>query len=236
MNIKFKHEKSVENLFKDSFEQAARNKDYIYTSASLDSQDRLVGADYLFTDHTQYAIIEFKYREGDLPSEVKKKKRLELCNALYQQKNIRPLHDKCHFAAWSDASNKITIETNIYFNEVCNESFWGDAFKHVAFPDKTTRKEQNDFIDSFIDGEEGGSFADFNQYMKWLLNLGDQTNTNGYLELLISNPLDRRATGLAFTSIENMQKWVVNNKKTPSMNNSKNNKRGGPSGSGGKFS
>jgi len=233
MTTKFKHEKSVENLFKDNFEQAARDKEYIYTSASLDSQDRLAGADYLFTTHNQYAIIEFKYREGDLLSEVKKEKRLQLCNALHNQKHIRPLHEKCHFAAWSNNEKNITIETNIYFNEVCNKKFWGSDFDHIDKPETKTRIDHNSFIDSFIDGAEGSSFNDFNKYMIWLLKNADEKNNNGYLELLISNPLDKRAAGLEFTSIENMQKWILNNR--PPLVRDKKITTGGPSGSGGKF-
>lgn len=213
--MRFKHEKSVENLFRDNFGQAARDKEFIYTSASLDSQDRLTGADYLFTDHTQFAIIEFKYREGDLPSEVKKQKRLELCEALHAQPTIRPAHDRCHFAAWSDNSPIVTIETNIYFNEICNEQFWGAEFTQVKAPDTSTRSDYNTFIDHFLDGKEGGDFAAFDAYMKWLLALADSKNSTGYLELLISNPLDRRAAGLEFTSVANMQQWVVNNRPKP---------------------
>ncbi|MFT4905953.1 MAG: hypothetical protein ACI978_000010 [Oleispira sp.] len=129
MNTKFKHEKSVENIFKGNFEQAARDKDYIYTSASLDGQDRIVGADYLFTNHDSFAIIEFKYRERDLPSEVKKGRRLDLCLALHDQESIRPLHDKCHFAAWSNKTKEITVEANIYIlMKIVIKSFEGMTF------------------------------------------------------------------------------------------------------------
>ncbi|WP_213942289.1 hypothetical protein [Pseudomonas sp. dw_612] len=207
MPLQFKHEKSVENLFKDNFEAAARDKEYEYTSASLDSQDRLVGADYLFTNHNVYAIIEFKYRESDLPSEVKKEKRLHLCHALHKEKQVRALHETCHFAAWSNTS-PITIETNIYYNEVCNKQFWGTQFDKNLLPDTTTRKSENVFIDLFLDGKEGGNFDAFNTYIKWLITLGDANNNTGYLELLISNPLNRRAAGLEFTSVENMKKWI----------------------------
>ncbi|MEZ8185568.1 hypothetical protein ACED29_07045 [Shewanella sp. 5S214] len=235
MSTKFKHEKSVENIFKDNFEEAAREKGYIYTSASLDGQDRLVGADYLFTNHASFSIVEFKYREGDLLSEVKKEKRLQLCKALHENTKIRPLHNKCHFAAWSDNKEEITIEANIYYNEVCNKEFWGDSFSHIESPTINTRQSENDFIDSFLVGKEGASFKVFNEYMQWLLNLGDETNTNGYLELLVSNPFNRRAAGVPFTSVEMMQKWVADNAKKLAQANTRRNGRSGPGGSGGRF-
>lgn len=236
MSTKFKHEKSVENIFKDNFEEAAREKGYIYTSASLDGQDRLVGADYLFTTHASFSIVEFKYREGDLLSEVKKEKRLQLCKALHENAKIRPSHNKCHYAAWSNNTKEIRIEANIYYNEVCNREFWGDSFRYIESATVDTRQSENDFIDSFLEGKEGASFSAFNEYMEWLLNLGDETNTNGYLELLISNPFNRRAAGVPFTSVKNMQKWVSENAKKLAQKNTYRRERGGPGGSGGRFS
>ena len=236
MDTKFQHEKSVENIFKDNFEEAAREKSYSYTSASLDGQDRIVGADYLFTNYCRYAIIEFKYREKDLPSEVKKEKRLELCKALYNEKDIRPLHNKCHFAAWSNDQNEVTIKTNIYFNEVCNQQFWGQDFTLVSNPTQGSRKSENGFVDSFLDGKQGATIKVFDAYMEWLLKLGEESNSNGYLELLITNPLNRRAAGLRFTSVEKMHKWFIDNSPKPDItppDNSRNTRR--PGGSGGRF-
>ncbi|HCG5286702.1 TPA: hypothetical protein NJZ47_004700 [Vibrio parahaemolyticus] len=217
MDTKFQHEKSVENIFKDNFEEAAREKLYHYTSASMDGQDRFTGADYLFTNYCRYAIIEFKYREKDLPSEVKKEKRLQLCMALHNDKDIKPLHNKCHFAAWSNDPNDITINTNIYFNEVCNEKFWGKDFPLVTNPTHESRKSENNFIDSFLEGNQGATIKVFNAYMDWLLNLGEESNTNGYLELLITNPVNRRAAGLRFTSVEKMHKWFIDNSPKPDV-------------------
>jgi len=217
MDTKYSHEKSVENIFKYKFEAAARSINRIYTSASLDGQDRIVGADYLFTDHCKYAIVEFKYRENNLPSEIKKVRRHLLCQGLFFDAEARQLHEQCHFAAWSNSTGEITIEANIYFNEVCNATFWGDKFSYISSPDTSTRQTENIFIDNFLKGNEGADFVKFEKYLKWLLELGEDSNTNGYLELIISNPLNSSSAGLSFTSVENMHTWVESNNPNPTI-------------------
>lgn len=212
MNTKYSHEKSVENIFRENFAAAARSLNHTFIAASLDGQDRLAGADYLFSSQSKYAIVEFKYREDNLPSEIKKEKRHLLCQGLHFDPYAHSLHDKCHFAAWSNNTAEIYIETNIYFNEVCNKQFWGDRFPYIDSPAPQRRLTENQFIDNFLAGCEGADFNQFEEYLKWLLQLGDDSNTNGYLELLISNPFNQRAAGLPFTSVRSMHTWIEVNK------------------------
>ncbi|MFT4905954.1 MAG: hypothetical protein ACI978_000011 [Oleispira sp.] len=49
--------------------------------------------------------------------------------------------------------------------------------------------------------------------MTWLLNLGGEINPTGYLELLVVNPFDRRASGVLFSSVEKRQVWVEDQSK-----------------------
>lgn len=213
--MKYSHEKSVENLFKENFSQAAISRGNVHIAASLDGQDRLVGADYLFTDSTTYAIVEFKNRESNLKSEAHKVKRHLLCQGLYFDLDALVAHKKCHFAAWGEGQAAISIESNIYYNEICNADFWGPRFEYIDSADCTTRMTENDFIDRFLRGDEGAAIQEFDAYIAWLLRLGDDSNTNGYLELLISNPYEHRSAGLVFTSIRSKHNWLEINRPTP---------------------
>jgi hypothetical protein len=214
--MKYFHEKSIENLFRDSFSQAARGRGDVHIAASLDGQDRIAGADYLFTNSARYAIVEFKDREKNLKSEIRKAKRHLLCQALHSEPDALTAHRKCHFAAWGEESNGITIKSNVYYNEVCNADFWGSQFEYINNANHTTRTSGNDFIDRFLSGEEGADIHEFDAYIAWLLQLGDDSNTSGYLELLISNPYDRRSAGLSFKSVRAMHTWVENHRPAPS--------------------
>ena len=213
--MKYFHEKSVENLFKGSFSQAAISRGDVHIAASLDGQDRIAGADYLFTISTRYAIVEFKNRENNLKSEARKAKRHLLCQGLHFDLDALAVHKKCHFAAWSEGEAEVTIKSNVYYSEICNADFWGSRFEYVDAVDRTTRMTGNDFIDRFLCGDEGADIQEFDAYIAWLLQLGDDSNTNGYLELLISNPYDRRSAGLSFTNVRSMHNWVEINRPAP---------------------
>ncbi len=82
MALRRSHEQSVIDGFFDRFREAATNRGLQLFRCSLDGQDTLTGADYLFTQSTWFALVEFKYEESEIADERTKPRRLALCKAL----------------------------------------------------------------------------------------------------------------------------------------------------------
>lgn len=205
------HEKSLENSFLNNFRETARTKNITCVCPSLDSQDRIVGADYLFTDSARYAIIEFKYKHSGLKTEANKNLRKKLCITLTSDEHHLMVHKECHFLAYSNAPKDYGIIVNKYFNAICNQKIWGEEYNGMKYPNTEFEATEDVFIDDFFTGIIGADFDTFLDYLIWLLNLSDESNTTGHLELLISNPLDHRAAKLPFTNVEALHNWLINN-------------------------
>lgn len=212
MSLRRKHEQSIIDGFFDQFKNFAEQNGRKLFRCSLDGQDTLTGADYLFTQTTWFALVEFKYEESDIAAEKTKPLRLELCQALDNVANRLRQHNSCHFIAWSSNSPR-TVLLNIYRNEVCHQQLWGaDSQLQLPQPDTAKRILADDFMVDFFQQKNnaGASFDEFNYYLKWLLQIsGGNGNEDGdgELELLLCDSVDNRCVFHEFSSVRALKNW-----------------------------
>jgi hypothetical protein len=64
-----KHEQSVIDSFSNFFLTKGQSRGKTTNRLSLDGQDSILGADYIFTENSNFALVEFKYEDRDLKSE-----------------------------------------------------------------------------------------------------------------------------------------------------------------------
>lgn len=106
-----KHEQSTADSFNSFMRLKAHHFNCSFHAFSVDGQDRDAGGDYVLTNSTQFAIIEFKHTYSDLLNEKKKKRRLMLCQQLKIREDMRLFHDRCHFISWTE---DLKVKMNIY--------------------------------------------------------------------------------------------------------------------------
>jgi hypothetical protein len=120
-----KHEQSVIDSFANYFLSKGRLLGKQVNRLSVDGQDSLLGADYIFTATTNFALVEFKYEENDLKSEGTKALRLKLCRMLDQNDLRLEQSLQCHFVAWSNKQQEIRqVFFNKYRTEICNKEIF----------------------------------------------------------------------------------------------------------------
>lgn len=212
MTLKRSHEQSVIDGFFDRFREAAINRGLRFFRCSLDGQDMLTGADYLFTQSTWFALVEFKYEEPEIADERSKQRRFALCKALDIDQVRRSQHESCHFIGWSSRSPR-TVLLNIYRHEVCHQALWrNESELSLPRPKTETRIEADQFISDFFrqDDSAGSSFENFDSYLKWLLGTGGNNGPTD-IELLLYNQGDSRCVFHEFSSLAALKSWFDNN-------------------------
>ncbi len=104
--MKKKHEKSIIDAFSSHFLKKGKSLGKNTNRFSLDGQDAILGADYIFTESTKFALVEFKYEEPDLMTEGGKELRHTLCLKLEIEKIRQNQSLQCHYIAWSKKNQK----------------------------------------------------------------------------------------------------------------------------------
>jgi hypothetical protein len=195
-----KHEQSLADCFNSYMRKVACELNKHVLSFALDGQDRVAGADYLLSDTSRFAMVEFKYLEGDLKSERFKPRRLALCKGLQLQVDMRDRHDLAHFIAWGSAIGGVEshrqsrhsglLQINTYRNEICNCSVFGASCGLHRSPLESGRGRElaEAFATEFLTKDSRSlSLHEFEKYLAWVLEDTSESSSST-LELLISDP------------------------------------------------
>ncbi|EHV9709086.1 hypothetical protein NI385_17915 [Vibrio parahaemolyticus] len=213
-----KHEQSIADSFSNHFTRYAATQGRQVNRCSLDGQDAILGADYIFTDTSNFALIEFKYEERDIRAEGRKPLRSQLCVRLDQEQNRQLQSLKCHYIAWSRKRSNRTVELNQYYPEVCNNAIFTDTSYPQLVQDEPqiqSRISADAAFTSFLNGDIGSNYYTFKQYTNWLMTLGGHEGST--IEVMLDNPDSDQLDIIDFPSIELMKNWLDHNK--PSRQN-----------------
>lgn len=182
------------------------------TRCSFDGQDSILGADYVFTNHTNFLMVEFKYEEPNLKSEKLKPRRLKLCRLLDDNDDWRDLSSQCHYVAWSEEiqaapKGRRFVILNGYYNEICNRRIFGEqsALKRKA-QRGNLRVRAGRLVDEFLAGDLGVDFHTFQQYTDWLMSLEDREPSG--IELMIDDNVEDELILMDFHSIQDLKGWL----------------------------
>ncbi|EHR6003887.1 hypothetical protein V8038_004479 [Vibrio parahaemolyticus] len=213
-----KLEDSVIDLFRKRVEKLARKFDKQVITSPLNGQDRELGADFFLSEMTKFSIFEFKYRENDIKTEVRKDLRKILCEKLQQDAVNKNLHKECHFIAWSTEEKNPNVEMNIYCNEVCNKSIFKKSNILDEMRVSDTRQSDIGFITEFLAGNKGLEYKVFFKYINWLLGVAG--DTSGRFELLFEHPDENIIDSVPITSLSQLREWLIENKPKPTIKSS----------------
>ena len=209
------HETSFANEFSRFMEKKAAKESCAFHAFSVDSQDRDVGGDYVISDSTRFAIVEFKYTEKQFVDEGRKPKRLALCRQLADRIDMRKLHDRCHVISWLDSVSRFGY-TNIYRKEVCNQAVFGELCGlDEDQPRGKARVPLSKFADSFFhDRECSASLEEFERYIAWLMRetSGSERTT---VELMGYDPLAHELVAVLLPSIADAHSWMQTHRAPP---------------------
>lgn len=204
-----KHEQAVIDSFNKFFERQAVANGRKVRSFSLDGQDALAGADYILTDQSRFALIEFKYTQAEIIAESKKDKRLQLCTKLEHQTDMKVLHDQCHFIAWSETP-QMKAQCNIYRLEVCNQQIFGAACGlPTQSPSSSNRIYAKQFTTEFFSGmpPRSLSLSEFESYVAWLLQVASGSSKRSF-ELLTYDENSDECAMIKLSSISAAYDWM----------------------------
>jgi hypothetical protein len=169
----------------------------------------MAGADYLLTDQSQFALIEFKFTQNEIASEVKKDRRLNLCKELEAYATMKDLHDQCHFIAWAEEPQMLG-RCNVYRLEVCNKKVFGSECGLASSrPNDDKRISAKQFIAEFFSNSppRSLSLSDFEKYLSWLLTVASRS-TKSSLQLLSFDDSSNDCAMVQFDSIRAAYEWM----------------------------
>jgi hypothetical protein len=212
-------EQGFADNFNEYMRRAAVQYTWDYHRFSVGSQDRDVGGDYVISDSDRFALIEFKHTEDDCVSENRKPRRLKLCHLVAERRDMRNLHDQCHFIAWTDSATE-DGRLNIYRNEVCNESVFGTGCGlNAEQADESTRIWGADFAEEFLrkDSVRSVSREDFEAYVEWVMR-DTSGASKSTLTLLALDPHLRRMKSVRLQSLAEVYQWMQDHQPPPPSN------------------
>jgi hypothetical protein len=208
------HEQSIIDGFFDHFKEIATGRGEQLTRCSTDGHDSVLGGDYILTDNTVFVLTEFKYEAGNIKSERRKDRRLNLCNHLEQDTQRLQQSLKCHYIGWSTKKHNRDVEFNKYYDEVCNKQvFNSSATLLQAAPNFRERVKADGFIDNFLNNKIGASYKLFEVYVNWLLSLEEGGAAS--VELITRDPRSKTMKMIDFESIYDLKVWLDYNKPKP---------------------
>jgi hypothetical protein len=209
-----KHEQSVIDAFSNYFLKKGQSLGKNTNRFSLDGQDSILGADYILTESTNFALLEFKYEDRDLKAEGDKELRKTLCLMLDSETIRRNQSLQCHFIAWSEKRlEKRSIFFNKYYPEICNNVIFPRSGLRNSNPDTSSRGSADNLIEQFFEGSIGSSFGVFNRYVNWLLRIGGKEGAN--VEVMLDNPDSNKFEILEFNSLDLLNNWLIQNGPQP---------------------
>ncbi|WP_202368152.1 hypothetical protein [Pseudomonas sp. MWU318] len=210
--LKKNHEQSFIDGFSNYLSRKAQESGRQVTRCSLDGQDTVYGADYIFTNHTNFLMVEFKYDKSDVKLEGKKPRRLTLCRILDDEDGWRQLSSQCHYVAWSEFLEIDNVggrrpRFNAYYDEVCNRAVFGeDSGLIKQSPYEESRLKAGLLVRDFLSGELGTDFQSFEVYTNWLMSLEDSGDTG--IELIVDHPDEDELLLMEFTSVRELKTWL----------------------------
>lgn len=209
-----KHEQSVIDAFSNYFLRKGQSLGKTTNRLSLDGQDSLLGADYIFTENSNFALVEFKYEHRDLKAEGDKSLRNTLCTLLDNETIRRNQSLQCHYIAWSQKLQESRcILFNKYYPEICNNAIFPLSTLRSSNPNVTSRVSADNLINQFFDGSVGSTFEVFNRYVNWLLSIGGKEGTG--VEVMLDNPDSNELDILEFSSLNLLNDWLIQNRPAP---------------------
>ncbi|PWE37894.1 hypothetical protein C9I50_25025 [Pseudomonas prosekii] len=182
------------------------------TRCSLDGQDTVLGADYLFTNHTKILMVEFKYEKSDIKHEADKPRRLKLCRILDVEDSWRSLSLECHYVAWSEvneinSARRRGVNFNAYYAEVCNQEIFGKQSGLMRKrPHDGLMLKAEHLVEDFLSGDLGTDFVTFERYTDWLMSL-EGSGESG-IELIVDHPDGGELLLMEFTSVGDLKTWL----------------------------
>ena len=210
--MKRKHEQSVIDSFSRYMERSASDSGRQVTRCSLDGQDTVLGADYIFTNHTKILMVEFKYEKSDIEHEANKPRRLKLCRILEAEDIWRQLSLQCHYVAWSEVLEiglvkRRGVNFNAYYAEVCNQDIFGKSSGLVRerAHHGLMLKAQH-LVKDFLSGDLGTDFVTFERYTDWLMSLEGNGETG--IELIVDHPDREELLLMEFSSVGDLKTWL----------------------------
>lgn len=217
--MKKKHEKSIIDAFSSHFLKKGKSLGKNTNRFSLDGQDAILGADYIFTESTKFALVEFKYEEPDLMTEGGKELRHTLCLKLEIEKIRQNQSLQCHYIAWSKKkSERREVFFNRYYPEICNKKIFPKSILSVSSPFTSSRLKADELISQFLEGSIGSSFEVFNDYVNWILKIGDKDGS--HVEVMLDNPDSDQLYILEFSSLDLLNSWLIQNQPSPTPSSS----------------
>jgi len=216
--LRRKHEQSVIDAFSNYFLKVGAQRGRRTHRFSLDGQDSILGADYIFTSNTNFALVEFKYEQRDLKAEGDKRLRRILCEKLEVDKTRLNQSLQCHFIAWSQKEEVRKIYFNKYYPEICSREIFPQAELHRAQGDPSSRIQAQRMVTSFLDGDLGTNFRTFQLYTQWLLSIGE--TGEGGVELMLDNPDSNDLEILEFSNLDLVNDWIIQNGPTSAPSSS----------------
>ncbi len=202
-------EQAFADNFNEHMRRAAEAYQWQFHRFSVGAQDRDVGGDYVISDSDRFALIEFKHTEIDCVSENRKPRRRKLCQLVAERRDMRSLHDQCHFIAWTDSATD-EGRLNIYRKEVCNTSVFGtECGLADEEPDEYTRIWGVEFAAEFLRRGSARSVSreDFEAYVTWVM-LDTSGASKSTLTLLALDPDLRRMKSVRLQSFAEVYQWM----------------------------
>lgn len=203
-----KHEQFIADKFFEYFTAVRAGAMLPPSKMALDGQDAILGADYLINNDTKFALIEFKFGEKDIKTEMKKPLRGELCKALSKDEITRYLHGRCHYISFFASEN---ILLSVYSDEVCCSSVFSSDQCHVELSGtfEGDRINHAQFTNHFAkaNSEIGLSPIEFQIYVDKLCEIAGESSSS--IELVAMNPDVETIELLTFNSIRDLHEWYM---------------------------
>ena len=204
-------EQAIADKFNSYMAKAAQNFGARFSAFSLGGQDRDAGADYLLSDSSRFALIEFKANVTLLKTEAKKPRREELCRQLAGNPGMRDLHDICHYITFANDAGYVV--TNIYRNEICNKSTFPALLdSECCTPSRHMRLTAIDYSRSFFEPNSKATLGleEFEQYLSWVMK-ETSGSTAGTVSLLVYDPDDLELKIAKVSSVAEAYEWMQAN-------------------------
>lgn len=202
------NEQAVADIFNDYMRIACHDAGKAFQPFALGGQDR-DSADYLISNAEGFALIEFKYSELQLINEGKKPRREKLCKLLQENKEMRKIHDKCHFVVWMDSSSQ-NLLCAPYRTEICNRSvFAGCSSLKAQRPIINRRMLAEAYGFEFINPppERSARKFEFEKYLAWLMKEASDSSYET-VELMARGAVG--CSAVRFESVDKAYQWMQN--------------------------
>lgn len=191
--------------FKKVLRQEAKKSNKDFDEHALGPQDRLILADDFWVTYDNFTIVESKWSEKELMNEIRKNARvMSLCQALYDDPEMRKLHDQCHRIAWRDSQNH-QLFSQKYRHIICCKNFPNTSCGLKCNGGKISIDE---FAKSFF-GEPPSHCLpseDFQVYLRWLSKI--VTGTERSITVLALKPNSEGVTIVQDVSLEEFCKTL----------------------------